>query len=58
MVEELGETELLQKDFIDNVSHEIKTPINFYSRFAKLLEDENLSQDEKKEYIRNNFRRI
>ena len=58
MVEELGETELLQKDFIDNVSHEIKTPINSIQGFAKLLEDENLSQDEKKEYIRNNFRRI
>lgn len=58
MVEELGETELLQKDFIDNVSHEIKTPINSIQGFAKLLEDENLSKDEKQEYIRNYFRRI
>lgn len=51
MVEELGKTELLQKDFIDNVSHEIKTPINSIEGFAKLLEEDNLSKAEKKEYI-------
>ena len=31
--------ELLQKDFIDNVSHEIKTPINSIQGFTKLLDD-------------------
>ncbi len=51
MVKELGETELLQKDFIDNVSHEIKTPINSIQGFAKLLDDVNLSQEERKEYV-------
>lgn len=51
MVKELGETELLQKDFIDNVSHEIKTPINSIQGFAKLLDDVNLSPEERKEYV-------
>ena len=51
MVKELGKTELLQKDFIDNVSHEIKTPISSIQGFAKLLDDENLSNEERKEYI-------
>ena len=50
MVEQLGKTEILQKDFIDNVSHEIKTPISSIQGFAKLLEDENLPEAERKEY--------
>ena len=51
MVKQLGETETLQKDFIDNVSHEIKTPISSIQGFAKLLDDDNLSKEERKEYI-------
>lgn len=51
MVSELSNTECLQKDFIDNVSHEIKTPINSIQGFAKLLEDDNLTKEEKEEYI-------
>jgi len=51
MVKELGNTEYLQKEFIDNVSHEIKTPINSIQGFAQLLEDENLTKEEKEEYI-------
>ena len=51
MVKQLGKTELLQKDFIDNVSHEIKTPINSIQGFAKLLDDDNLSKEDRKEYI-------
>ena len=51
MVRELGKTELLQKDFIDNVSHEIKTPINSIQGFTKLLDDDNLSKEDRKEYI-------
>lgn len=51
MVKGLRSTSELQNDFIDNVSHEIKTPITSIQGFAKLLEDENLSKEEKKEYI-------
>ena len=51
MVTELGSIECLQKEFIDNVSHEIKTPINSIQGFANLLKDEKLSKKEKNEYI-------
>ncbi len=51
MAKQLGENELLQKDFIDNVSHEIRTPINSIQGFTKLLDDETLSEEERKEYI-------
>lgn len=50
MVKDLGSIECLQKEFIDNVSHEIKTPITSIQGFAKLLEDNNLSNEERKEY--------
>lgn len=51
MVTDLESTERLQKEFIDNVSHEIKTPITSIQGFAKLLEDDNLTKQERKEYI-------
>lgn len=51
MVSELGSTENLQKQFVDNVSHEIKTPISSIQGFAELLRDEKLSKEEKEEYI-------
>ena len=50
MVKDLGSIEYLQKEFIDNVSHEIKTPISSIQGFAELLEDETLTQEERKEY--------
>lgn len=50
MVKDLASTENLQKEFIDNVSHEIKTPISSIQGFAKLLKDENVSKEEKMEY--------
>lgn len=50
MVKDLGSIECIQKEFIDNVSHEIKTPISSIQGFAKLLEEGNLSEKERKEY--------
>lgn len=51
MVKDLGKIECLQKDFIDTISHEIKTPISSIEGFAELLKEENLSKEEKEEYI-------
>lgn len=52
MVIDLSSIECIQKEFIDNVSHELKTPITSIQGFAKLLEDGNLSEEERKEYVR------
>lgn len=51
MVKNLGSIESLQKEFVDNVSHEIKTPITSIQGFAQLLRDDNISKKEKNEYI-------
>lgn len=51
MVKELNSIEYLRKDFVRNISHELKTPIASIQGFTKLLADENLSKEEKKEYI-------
>lgn len=38
MAEELAATEILQTDFVSNVSHEFKTPINAIEGYATLLQ--------------------
>lgn len=44
MAHELGATEILQTDFVSNVSHEFKTPINAIEGYSMLLQDsDNLS---------------
>ena len=40
MAKELGATEILQTDFVTNVSHEFKTPINAIEGYATLLQDQ------------------
>ncbi|MBO7270549.1 MAG: HAMP domain-containing protein, partial [Bacteroidales bacterium] len=50
MANELAATEILQTDFVSNVSHEFKTPINAIEGYSTLLQDsENLS-DEQRQY--------
>jgi signal transduction histidine kinase len=51
MTEELGGIEIFRNDFINNFSHEFKTPIVSIKGFAKQLKQENLPEEQKKEYI-------
>ena len=51
MAQELENTELLRSDFINNFSHEFKTPIVSLRGFAKLLKNPNLSQEDRDEYV-------
>lgn len=52
LAQQLQNTELLRSDFINNFSHEFKTPIVSIAGFAKLLRWGNLSQPEQAEYLR------
>lgn len=47
---ELQNTEMLRSDFINNFSHEFKTPIVSISGFAKLLQHDDLTEIQRKEY--------
>jgi len=51
MAKELTSLEALRGDFINNFSHEFKTPIVSIRGFAKLLKEEGLSDAEKREYL-------
>lgn len=51
MAEEIGSVEMLRNDFINNFSHEFKTPIASIQGFAEMLELEDLTQEEHSEYI-------
>ena len=50
MTKELKGIEYLRKDFISSVSHEFKTPIASIQGFAKLLQNNNLTEEEIREY--------
>lgn len=50
MVTELAATEVLQSDFVSNVSHEFKTPINAVEGYAMLLQESCSESQEQKEY--------
>ena len=49
--QELSGTELLRKDFVNNFSHEFKTPIVSISGFADLLLEEDVAPEEQREYL-------
>ena len=51
MTQELSSIETLRSDFINNFSHEFKTPIVSIRGFAKLLKENNLDEEEKREYL-------
>ena len=51
MVDKLRANELLARDFVSNVSHQFRTPLASIHGYAQLLEDNTLSEEEKREYI-------
>lgn len=51
MVRALSTTETLQSDFISNVSHEFKTPINAVEGYAMLLQEAGQPPEVQKEYV-------
>lgn len=50
MAAELGATEMLQSDFVSNVSHEFKTPINAIEGYTMLLQEDCGLNQEQREY--------
>ena len=51
MAEELGSVEVLRTDFVNNFSHEFKTPIVSIRGFAKILKNNELTEAERNEYL-------
>jgi len=51
MATELGGLELFRKDFINNFSHEFKTPIVSIKGFARQLERDDLTEAQRREYL-------
>ena len=48
---ELQHTEMLRSDFVNNLSHEFKTPIVSIRGFAKMLQRPDLDEKQRQEYI-------
>ncbi|MBC7958343.1 MAG: HAMP domain-containing histidine kinase [Vallitaleaceae bacterium] len=51
MARELNEMDYMRKDFMSNVSHEIKTPVAAITGFSEMLLDGGLEEAEQKEYL-------
>ncbi|MFZ7102081.1 MAG: sensor histidine kinase [Peptococcaceae bacterium] len=49
---ELQNVQLLRKDFVDNYSHEFKTPITSINGFATLLLETDVPEENKKQYLK------
>lgn len=50
MAEALSSVELLRSDFVNTISHEFKTPVVSIRGYAKLLQEPNLTQEQRQEY--------
>lgn len=50
MVKELRSTEVIQSDFVSNVSHEFKTPLSAIEGYTIMLQADDLTEEERKEY--------
>lgn len=51
MTKKLRNIAYIQKDFLNNISYELKTPISSIQGFAKILKDDNLTKEERLEYL-------
>ena len=51
MMNEINSTEILQTNFVSNVSHEIKTPINAIEGYSMLLQGSDNLTAEQREYV-------
>ncbi|WP_280739187.1 MULTISPECIES: HAMP domain-containing sensor histidine kinase [unclassified Enterococcus] len=51
MVKELNNIETLRDDFVSSVSHEFKTPIATIRGYVQLLQNSQLSESERQEYL-------
>ena len=51
MAQELENTEILRSDFINNFSHEFKTPIVSIAGFAQLLREADMPKEERDKYL-------
>ena len=51
MAQQLGSVEMLRSDFVNNFSHEFKTPIVSLRGFAKILKNNKLTNSERIEYL-------
>lgn len=52
MAEELSSIETMKNDFISNVSHELKTPIAVINSYATIIQNPEISEEERSEYAR------
>ena len=52
MAEELSGVETLRTDFIANVSHELKTPLAVMQNYGTLLQQKDLSEEQRLEYAK------
>lgn len=55
MTQELNSVEMMRNDFIANVSHEFKTPLSSVTGYMTLLQDTDLQEEERQEYVRRIF---
>lgn len=51
MAEKLGNLDYMRRDFISNVSHEVKTPVAAITGFTEMILEGDLEPDKQKEYL-------
>ena len=51
MLAVLSKAESNRENYLANVSHEFKTPLSYIQQFATLLQDDTLSDEDRKEYL-------